>query len=172
MRANRTSLPTRTPLHDKLLQLIHDRQQLPRNSPDRKTISLPIRKALHRIRRHNHEEKIQQVIYNRRGLRHIADIKRHQGRALIPSMTTHEGKTTTDRQSIADVFATFYEDLYRCRTTDDTTADATTQNSDQPYDIQPFSTEEVNIAINQLRNGRCKDTTGLIAEMLKAGVPT
>ena len=162
----------RTPQHDKLLQLIKDRQQLPHNSPGRKTASLAIRKLLQHIRRHQREEKIQQVILNRRGLRHIADIKRNHARILIPSMTTREGTTTTDRQSIADVFATFYEDLYKCRSCEDTTTDVINPSRDQRQDIRPFSLEEVSIAINQLRNGRCKDTTGLIAEMLKAGGPT
>ena len=87
-------------------------------------------------------------------------------------MTTREGTTTTDRQSIADVFASFYEDLYECRSTEDTTTDVINPSRDQRQDIRPFSLEEVSIAINQLGNGRCKDTTFLIAEMLKAGGPT
>ena len=86
-------------------------------------------------------------------------------------MTTCEGTTTTDRQSIADVFATFYEDLYRCRPTDETADNTINHSHDHVQDIPPFSFEEISDAINQLRNGKCKDTTGLIAEMLKAGGP-
>ena len=87
-------------------------------------------------------------------------------------MTTSEGTTTTDRQSIADVFATFYEDLYRCRSTDTNAAAHTSIPRRHLPDIPPFSMKEIKLAIKQLRNGKCRDTTGLMAEMLKAGGPT
>ena len=86
-------------------------------------------------------------------------------------MTASDGTTTTDRQSIADVFATFYEELYRRRPTHDE-ANTTDDHRHQPQEIPPFSLQEVTTAINQLRNGKCKDTTGLIAEMLKNGGST
>ena len=84
-------------------------------------------------------------------------------------MTDAAGATITDRQDIADVFASFYADLYRRRHHDDQSP--TTTNADDDT-IQPFTEQELDKAISQLRNGRCRDTTGLIAEMLKEGGPT
>lgn len=79
------------------------------------------------------------------------------------------GATVTDRQDIADVFASFYADLYRHRHNDDQSPTPTNADDDR---IQPFTEQELDKAISQLRNGRCRDTTGLIAEMLKEGGPT
>ena len=158
---------------DTLQQLIDDRRQLPPASPQRRAISLAIRKQLRRTRRQQQEDKIEQIIQNHRGLRHIADIKRHHAQSLIPSMTTSTNTTTTDRQSIADVFATFYEELYRRRPQEsDANTITNTIDNNAHDDIPPFSLQEIDKAIHQLRSGKCKDTNGLIAEMLKTGGPT
>ena len=162
---------TYTTCDEKLKELIRQRQQLPHNSAQRKTVSQKIRKQLQRTRRNDQELQIEQLIQSRQGLKHITDIKRHKGRDLIPSMTSREGTTTTDRQSIADIFATFYEDLYRCRSADDDP----NNNADYQrhlHNIPLFSLEEVTIAVSQLRNGRCSDTTGLISKFFKNGGPT
>ena len=137
---------------------------------ERKTISLNIRKELQRIRQHKREAKINEIIEKHQGLRRIADIKRPHGQTLIPAMTTTAGTTTTDRQSIADVFSTFYEELYRRREPHD---DTTTYSNDDNNDTIPeFSMTELDKALSQLRCGRCRDTTGVLAEMLKEGGPT
>lgn len=55
-------------------------------------------------------------------------------------MATSTNETTTNRQSIADVFATFYEELYRRRPPDDAVVDNTKINHSNSHDaIQPFS---------------------------------
>ena len=151
---------------DQLQQLIHRRRHLPPNSPQRKQISHAIRKRLQRIRRRNNDMKIEQIIEQRQGLRHITDTKRHHANTLIASMTTSANETTTNRQSIADVFATFYEDLYRHRPTTGSNIHFDHNNNNGDV-IDPFSTQELDKAINQLRSGKCRDTTGLLAEMLK-----
>ena len=161
------------PLDHILHELIRERQQLAANSPRRKIVSFAIRKRLRHLRQHKHEEQIKRVIENHQGLRHISDIKRRHSQILIPSMTTSTGTSTTDRQSIADVFAAFYEELYRIRQDDATSTDTTsTINADSHKSVDPFSDDELDAALKQLRNGRCQDTTGLLAEMLKAGGPT
>ena len=166
--------PTAHYHHDSQLeQLIRDRQRLPHDSNQRKAVSFAIRKQIQRNRRRHNDEKIKQVIERHQGLRHISDIKRQQGQTLIPSMTTTTGATTNDRQSIADVFATFYEDLYRLRQpASESTELNDTHQADDHDAIVPFSMEELIAGLKQLRSGRCKDTTGLLAEMLKAGGTT
>ena len=43
---------------------------------------------------------------------------------LIPSMATKDGDSETDRQGIADIFADFYEQLYRRCAENNVPADA------------------------------------------------
>ena len=121
-----------------------------------------------------------------RGLKQVSGIKSRKNKDMITSMSTTTGTTETDRQSIANIFATFYEDLYKRRepqdrnnntncsdaVTPDPTNNDTHQNDNKnnPADgIPPFSLEELQQSIGQLRNGKCKDTSGIIAEMIKAG---
>ena len=54
----------------------------------------------------------------------------------------------------------------------DTSTTTTTTTSTTHDAIPPFTLNELNVAITQLRNGRCRDTTGLLAEMLKLGGDT
>ena len=92
-------------------------------------------------------------------------------------MSTASGQAETDRQSIANIFATFYEDLYRQRDIDrlppqaDHQATHNYNNTPNPLtdQIPPFTSNELRQATNQLRSGRCKDAAGVIAEMIKAG---
>ena len=77
----------------------------------------------------------------------------------------------TKRQSIADVFADFYADLYRRRPPDgdNHAADHRPTNNEA---VQAFTSSELDAALQQLRTGRCPDTSGLKAEMLKNGGST
>jgi len=85
-------------------------------------------------------------------------------------MTTTAGTTTTNRQSIADVFASFYEELYELRPPSADVADTSDHSETNGNDeITPFSAEELDKALSQLRSGRCRDTNGVLAEMLKEG---
>ena len=85
-------------------------------------------------------------------------------------MTTTAGTTTTNRQSIADVFASFYEELYELRPPSAGAADTSDHSETNGNDeITPFSAEELDKALSQLRSGRCRDTNGILAEMLKEG---
>ena len=88
-------------------------------------------------------------------------------------MTKTTGESVTDWQEIADVFASFYSYLYGCRNHEDQPHTPTHTAENTSKDAIPlFTPEELDRAISQLRNGRCRDTTGLIAEMLKTGGPT
>ena len=65
-----------------------------------------------------------------RRLKKTAEMKSQRLKELIPSMTDSAGVRQNERQSIADVFAAFYEELYKdahrhTRPTNDTTAPTT-----------------------------------------------
>ena len=166
----RHDFPPTPPQQERLRQLILQRQQTPNNSSQRKTISLAIRKQLRHIRQIAQESRIEEVILKKQGLRHITREKHGRGKDLIASMSTFSGATVTNRQSIADVFADFYSQLYQRLDHDQPTAPppVTTRKTTDDA-IPPFTLKELNSTIAQLRSGRCRDTTGLLAEMLKQG---
>ena len=71
-------------------------------------------------------------------------------------MTTAAGTTTSERRSIADVFATFYEELYGPRQKDEELDDTTTSIQHDPDDTIPsFSMKELTTGLKQLRSGKC-----------------
>ena len=76
-------------------------------------------------------------------------------------MLNKEGKEVTKRRSIADVFADFYADLYASKkcVVFDCSDDGTT--------IPPLTRDEVCSGLKDLKNNRCKDKIGIVAEMLK-----
>ena len=94
-------------------------------------------------------------------------------------MTTQSGETEPDRQSKADVFATFYGKLYKRRTLhdnmtnnprhDDNHHSHHGDNDSESSTITEFTAEELHKAMFQLCSGKCKDTAGILAEMIKAG---
>ena len=57
--------------------------------------------------------RITKILSDFRGLRDIAFIKDGGRRKLVATMVDSQGQTVSDRQEIADVFATFYECLYK-----------------------------------------------------------
>eukprot|EP00973_Karenia_brevis_P027479 3790014-Karenia_brevis.AAC.1 len=73
-----------------------------------------------RIERRAH---INAILEEFRGLKNITRIKTRQKRKHIPQMTNKDGTKTSDRQTIADVFADFYADIYKARTKTSTTND-------------------------------------------------
>ena len=70
----------------------------------------------------------------------------------------------TDRQTIADVFANFYAELYTSKTVG---LDAPYAEMDET--ISPFSRCELDKALEELKAGRSPDSSGVLSEMLKAG---
>ena len=82
-------------------------------------------------------------------------------------MTDADGQTQHNRQSIADVFATFYEHLYK---DSDKHSDTTQTHNDNTDDCIPaFTSQELGKALGQLKTGKAADSNGIVAEMLKTG---
>ncbi|CAK0862269.1 unnamed protein product [Prorocentrum cordatum] len=80
------------------------------------------------------------------------------------------------RHRIADIFASFYEQLYKSRgTTDEDLDNEVPLENEQHHTSSPFhgrpplGLKELRHAIRQLRNGKCPDTAGITAEMLRSG---
>ena len=132
---------------EKLQRLLQQRRQLPNNSPQRKQISWAITKQLQLLKRADQEARIDKLIQEGQGLKHISGAKSDRHRTMITSMTTSSGDTVTKRQSIADVFADFYADLYRRRPPDgdNHAADHRPTNNEA---VQAFTSSELDAHSN------------------------
>eukprot|EP00973_Karenia_brevis_P016819 2305128-Karenia_brevis.AAC.1 len=84
-------------------------------SRERANISKLIKKELRRSRRKIQDERIEHLIEEFKGLRKITHIKLGRKKTLISSMMNSRNVKCTDRASIANVFADFYEELYKAR---------------------------------------------------------
>ena len=83
---------------------------------------------------------------------------------MIASMLTGDGREVHERQSIADVFASFYGELF----SDETRTPVTMENSDCD-NIVDFLLEELKVALKSLKTGKATDDNNICAEMLKFG---
>ena len=105
-----------------------------------------------------------------RGMREISTLNSRKTKTLIASMTDKNGGERTDRQGIADAFADFYADLYGSRMT--VLADYHTGEGVRdagPSQVPQFTTAEVQAEVDRLKKGKCQDSAGLVAEMIKYG---
>ena len=84
-------------------------------------------------------------------------------------MTNNSGQDVTQRQSIVDVFATFYEQLYNQQRRSGQDQEDTYHRDTNIDEIDNFPDAELRTTLSQLRSGRCKDESGIIPDMLKAG---
>ena len=154
-----------------LNRLLQERRRQPNSSNARATISKRIKKEIRRLNAVQRQHHLETILQDYCRLNRISNIKSNRHKTLISELTMTAGRKVNDRQEIADVFADFYESLYtRQQYATTTTMHAPPQHNDadsttQP--IPPFTLDELDKALRQLRNGKSSDTTGIIAEMIK-----
>ena len=149
-----------------LKTLMEKRRQLPAECGERKEVSKEIQREIRKERRARQHEKIAATLAKFEGLKDIGSVKTVRKRTLIVKMVDSDGRTQSNRNSIANIFADFYEQLYSAR------HDLTTLSFDNFYrqdNIDPLSRNELEKAIRDLNSNRCADSTGVKAEMLKCG---
>ena len=93
-------------------------------------------------------------------------------RILIPKIRNKDGEAEKTRQGIANVFAKFYEELYKGEDGQDeegkyTHIDHENADSSRNETIPEFKREEIQAAIHRLKKGKAKDNSGVRAEQLK-----
>ena len=98
-----------------------------------------------------------------KGLKFIADIQKGGKKYKISSMTGMDGKQISDEKGIADVFADFYESLYKKQHDKDGTQFFATGKHDTPE----VTEEEVKAALKKIKNGKTTDNSCIVADMLK-----
>ena len=150
---------------DRLRQLIKERKSHRAEGQDAKQISKQIRREIRAITRAVKGAKIEKIMQSFKGLKFIADIQKGGKKYKISSMTGTDGKQVSDEQGIADVFADFYESLYKKQHD----KDGTQFFASGKQDTLEVSEEEVKVALMKMKNGKTTDNSCIVAEMLKFG---
>ena len=81
----------------------------------------------------------------------------------IVEVTDCNGDPCRSKSEIAEVFAQFYEELYRSRCPDPPLLHAQRSTSSIP----PFTVLELTAALKRIKAGKARDSEGIAAEMLK-----
>ena len=111
------------------------------------------------------QEKIQKILEKVKGTKNIPSIKSVKRRILIPKVRNKDGEAEKTRQGIANVFAKFYEELYKGEEEhgDDETRNHVpnkkTRDPSHSETIPEFTTEEIPAAINRLKKGKARDSS-------------
>ena len=149
--------------NETLRELLERRRTLGIGTSEKAETSKQIQKIVRKTRREKQHGKISEILAQFRDLKRIPRIKTVQKRKLIVQMTDKNGRLQTDRKTIADIFADFYEELY---TSHD---QAKTADPVQIAQVPPFTLRELIEAVKTLKTKKCADTAGIRAEMLKKG---
>ena len=104
------------------------------------------------------------ILTDFRGLREISRVGRPRRPQRIAAVFDENGVEKSSAEDIAEVFAKFYESLYASRR-----PVATNSLQRRQGDAPPFSSEELITALKQMKSGKTKDTSGIVAEMIKYG---
>ena len=147
-----------------LQSLLHQRREIHLEQRGmRSQYSKQIKKEIRTIKRLERRTQISKILSQYKNLKSIAGIKSQKKKELISSMVSASGEEVYDRQSIANVFANFYEQLYedKCKTKH--------IGSNTEERIEDFSSAELGAALKQLKSGKAADANSICAEMLKLG---
>ena len=108
------------------------------------------------------ELKIQRILKDFRGLKEISAIRGKGGKHMIETLARSDGEIVSDRQAVADVFASFYETLYWKDPVGQHEAEQRKKRTNtQPLTL--FTHDELLDALKILKRGKAKDDSGIVA---------
>ena len=111
------------------------------------------------------QDKIGKILSEFRGLKEISAIKGTHQTPKIDEIEDKNGDLTTGKENIANVFADFYEDLYKARLA----MVAAPLSQDGAADVEAISLQELVESLAEMRRGKARDDSGVIAETLRDG---
>ena len=128
------------------------------NAQEAQKISKQIKKAIRAAKREDRRQRVESIVERYKDLKKISGIKSSKEKDFIISMTAEDGQEEKDRQSIANIFASFYESLYSAAQNDKLAKDATKSSLEAKNEstIEPFTMQEIRTALKQLKNGRSR----------------
>lgn len=163
---NEANGPTQTEIQT----LTEQRHTTPhRNTTERRRLSKLIQREVKAQKKIKRRAQINTILANFKGLKQIASIKTRQKHKRITHMVDDKGREVTDRTELANIFADFYTQVYAsCAVNAETSLRIEPTASElNPETFQSFTKTELEQELKGLRNNRCKDSSGLVAEMLK-----
>lgn len=151
-------------VHSDEVKQLFDARRMEQDPVLRKQLSKDLWRALRRQRRLRHDAEITEIADRGQGLRSLQQVLgRQSGTERIAQVWEKAGSLVSDGVSIAEVFVTFYEELYKCD------AAAREGGEDNLTElICPVTASEITAALKRMRNKRTGADDGLVAEMLKA----
>ncbi|CAK0809453.1 unnamed protein product, partial [Prorocentrum cordatum] len=105
--------------------------------------------------------KIENILGDFKGLSTIANAGAAKKKENIAKVVVSSGNVKESKEDVAEIFASFYEALY---------AGAADQLhlGETPGETAPdFTMPELTAAIRSMKNGNRRDSSGIVAEMLK-----
>ena len=123
-----------------------------------------LQKELRAITRARRAARIGRILEEFKGLRFITGITNNHKKQLIGSMRNKLGELKSDRQSIADVFAEFYEDLYGLR---GGCLDHRTKDYAGDEEVQEVTVDELRNSLKKMSKNKAADGNGVVVELLQ-----
>ena len=149
--------------HDDDTQALFEARRREQKPDERKKLSKELWRALRRQRRRRAQDEIDSLTRQGVGINKLRRVQqRRAGVQRMTAVTNGAGELKTDPSDIAEVFALFYEDLYKemeGRSLPE--IDETSSHADS------ITREEVERALRKLKSGRTGADDGLVAEMVK-----
>ena len=138
-------------------------------------ISKKIKKCIREEKRTMRQERIQQILEELKGTKNISNIKSAKRRILIPKIKNKKEETINTRKGIANVFAEFYENLHEGEEGEEDKKEKETESRTEvrksmPNQFNPIpeiTKSEIQDAIDRLKKGKAKDSSGVGAEQLQ-----
>ena len=132
-------------------------------------------KNVHQRKKEDEARKIHRILEEFKGTKNISNIQTAKKRIFIPKITNKKGETINTRDGIANVFAEFCENLYDGEEgeEDKNEQKAKSRTEDKKRMLDQFNTiseitkSEIQDAIDRLKRGKAKDSSGVRAEQLK-----
>jgi hypothetical protein len=155
-------------LCDETISMIRERQRLIEDDCSKevrreisKLIQVEIRKDLRAWKQKRIKEKVEAFT----DLKSLGNIRKNGRRPTLASIKNKDGDLETARQGIADVFATFYEDLYKSRNCCQFDVDSLHRSGDMPA----VTGKEVEDELRKMAKRKSPDKAGIVVEMLQHG---
>ena len=165
-----TTKNQRKELSEKLKDLIRHRRQLrDRGTMDAKShiaeVSKDIQKEIRRSMRSRGRAQIERILTDFKDLKSIAGIRANGKRHNLTNVRDSKGRLAESRQEIADVFASFYEELFASRRASYPDF-AKNINCGK---IPKVTAEEVKHQLQKMAKRKAGDARGIVIEMIQKG---
>ena len=163
--------PSKHPLDVSIAALIETRRSLAHSAlsmeevkKQRKQLGKDIQKNIRKKLAEQRVTKMQKVLAEFKDLNRLINISGVKSNRSISEIVDANGVPQQCNEDIAEVFACFYENLYK--TTRDNRSAGTYAAIGEGI-IPSFTLKELQGALKQMRLGRARDMSGIVVEMLK-----